>query len=198
MEPDLELKTWRRQWQTDAVIPPDLRQRVERETRDLRRQLYGSIAVTVIMGGGAAGWALVSQRPTVVVLAIGVWFFIAVAWVISIGLTRDILSPSADTTTAFVDLSIRRCRRRLHGLVAQALLYVAIAAFDLVWIYHYQVETRPTRPMDPLTFLTSGPMLVAWAALAVPVAVGVWYRGRLRNELQNLLLLRNQFDQSER
>ena len=147
-------------------------------------QRYGSIAVTVIMGGGAAGWALVSQRPIAVALAIGVWFFIAIAWVISIGLTRDILTPSADTTTAFLDLSIRRCRRRLQGLVAQGLLYVVIVAFDLVWVYHYQIETRP---MDPQAFLTSGPMLVIWAVLAVPVAIGVWYRGRLRNELQNLL-----------
>jgi hypothetical protein len=195
MEPDSELKTWRRQWQTDEGIPPDLRHRVERETRSLRHQLHGSIAVTVIMGGGAAGWALISQQPMVVGLAVGVWFFIAVAWVVSIGLTRDILSPSADTTTAFLDLSIRRCRRRLHALVAQAVLYVAITAFDLVWIYHYQTQTRP---MDPQTFLTSGPMLVTWAVLAVPVAIGVWYRGRLRNELQNLLLLRKQFDQSER
>ena len=195
MEPDPELNTWRSQWQTDEVIPPDLRQRVERETRSLRHQLYGSSAVTVIMGGGAAGWALVSQRPIVVALAIGVWFFIAVAWVVAIGLRRDIVSPSADTTTAFLDLSIRRCRRRLHALVAQALLYVAITAFDLVWIYHYQTETRP---MDAQTFLTSGPMLVTWAVLAVPVAIGVWYRGRLGNELQNLLLLRKQFDQSER
>jgi hypothetical protein len=195
MELDPELKTWRRQWKTDEAIPLDLRQRVERETRSLRRQRYGSIVVTVVMGGGAAGWALVSQRPISVALAIGVWFFIAVAWVIATGLTRDILTPSADTTAAFLDLSIRRCRRQLQGLVAQAALYVTIVAFDLVWIYHYQAETRP---VDPQAFLTSGVMLVMWAALAVPVAIGVWYRGRLRNELKNLLSLRKELDESER
>lgn len=195
MEGDPELKTWQRQWQTREVIPPDLRLRVERETRSLRRQRYGRIAVTVLMGGGAAGWAFVSPRPMTVALAIGVWFFIAVAWVISHGLTRDILTPSADTTTAFLDLSIRRRRRQLQGLVAQAVLYVTIVAFDLVWIYHYQVETRP---IDPKAFLTSGIMLVMWAALAVPVAIGVWYRGRLRNELERLLSVRKQLDESER
>src|SRR5262245_10590562 len=104
MELDPELKTWRRQWQTDEVIPPDLRDRVERETRNLRRARYASIAVTLVMGGGSAGWAVVSQRPIAVALAIGVWFFIAVAWVISLGLSRDILKPSADTTAAFLDL----------------------------------------------------------------------------------------------
>jgi hypothetical protein len=195
MELDPELKAWRRQWQTNEVIPPDLRHRVERETRSLRRQRYGGIAVTVIMGGGAVGWALVSQRPITVALAIGVWFFIAVAWGISHGLTRGILTPSADTTAAFLDLSIRRCRRQLQGLVAQAVLYVTIVVFDLVWIYHYQVETRP---IDPRAFLTSGIMLVMWAALAVPVAIGVWYRRRLRYELQNLLSLRRQLNEFER
>jgi hypothetical protein len=195
MERDPELQDWQRQWQTSEVVPPDLRRRVERETRSLRRQRYWAIAVTALMGGGAAGWAIVSQRPIAGALAIGVWFFIAIAWVVSIGLTRDILIPSADTAAAFLDLSIRRCKRRLQGLVAQALLYVTIVTFDLVWIYRYQGETRP---MDPKAFLTSGVMLVMWAALTVPVAIGVWYRGRLRNELKNLLSLRKQLDESER
>jgi hypothetical protein len=195
MERDPELQHWRRQWQTSEVIPSDLRRRVERETRSLRRANYWAIAVTAVMGGGAAGWAIVSQRPIAVALAIGVWFFIAVAWVASIGLSRDILRPSAATTAAFLDLSIRRCKRRLQALVAQALLYVTIVTFDLAWIYRYQGETRP---MDPKAFLTSGVMLVMWAALAVPVAIGVWYRSRLRNELKNLLSLRKQHDESER
>ena len=121
-------------------------------------RIYGSIAVTVIMGGGAGRLGpFVSQRADrrgpgdrrVVLHRRRLGSRTSVSG-------DDILSPSADTTTAFLDLSIRRCRRRLHALVAQALLYVAIIAFDLVWIYHYQTETRP---MDPQTFLTSGAML---------------------------------------
>ena len=115
MEPDPELESWRRQWQTDEVIPQDLRQRVERETRNLRHGIYAQIAVTVVMGGGAAGWAVVSQRPIAVALAAGIWLFIAIAWATSLGLTRDIARPSAATTAAFLDLSIQRCRRRLQG-----------------------------------------------------------------------------------
>lgn len=195
MESDTELDTWRRQWQTDDVIPPDLRQRVERETRNLRRAVYAEIAVTAVMGGGVVAWALVSQRPIVLALAIGVWFFIAVAWVISIGLSRDVLKPSATTTTAFLDISIRRCRHRLRALMAQALLYVLILAFDLVWIYHYEAETRPR---DPWAFLTSGGVLVVWPVTAMLVAAAVWYRRRLHRELQNLLNLRRQLGDSER
>jgi hypothetical protein len=194
MNPDTELEDWRRQWQRDEAIPSDLKQRVERETRNLRRDRYAEIAVTAIMGGGAAGWALLSQRPSAVALAIGVWLFIGVAWITSIGLRRDILRPSAATTTAFLDLSIDRCRYRLRALAAQGVLYVLILAFDLVWIYHFQAETRP---MEPLAFLTSGRMLVVWGLTAALAAVAVRYRIRLRGELENLLKLQRQLDDSK-
>lgn len=69
-----------------------------------------------------------------------------------------------------------------------------ILAFDLVWIYHYQAVTRP---IGLWAFLTSGTMLVMWAVLAVPVALGVLYRRRLRHELQNLLSLQRQFDEKD-
>ena len=194
MNPDTELEAWRRQWQRYEAIPSDLKHRVERETRNLRRERYAEIAVTAIMGGGAAGWALLSQRPIDVALAGGVWLFIGVAWITSIGLRRDILRPSAATTTAFLDLSIDRCTYRLRALAAQSVLYVLILAFDLAWIYHFQAETRP---MDPWVFLTSGRMLVVWGLTAALAAVAVRHRIRLRGELENLLKLQRQLDDSK-
>ncbi len=66
-----------------------------------------------------------------------------------------------------------------------------ILTFDLVWIYHYQAESRP---MTPWAFLTSGDLLVVWAVTAALAAVAVWYRGRQRAELQNLLDMRRELD----
>jgi hypothetical protein len=194
MPADTELETWRRQWQADEVIPADLRRRVDRETRNLRLGRYAEIAVTVVIGGGAAGWAVLSQRPIALALVIGVWFFIAVAWATSIALRRDILKPSAATTSAFLNLSIRRCRRRLVALGAQGVLYVLLLAFDLVWIYHYQTETRP---IPVWAFLTSGQMLVVWVVTAVLAAAAVLYRRRLYEELQGLLNLRRELGDSD-
>ena len=194
MHADTELETWRRQWQTGDAIPADLRQRVDRETRNLRYGRYAEIAVTVFIGGGVAGWALLSWRPIVSALAIGVWFFIAVAWAMSIALRRDILKPSAATTSAFLTLSIRRCRRRLVTLAAQVGLYVLLFAFDLVWIYHYQTETRP---IPVWAFLTSGQMLVVWGVTAVLAAAAVCYRRRLHEQLQSLLDLRRELGDSD-
>ena len=194
MHADTELETWRRQWQTNDAIPTDLRQRVDRETRNLRYGRYAEIAVTVVIGGGVAGWALLSQRPIVSALAVGVSVFIAIAWATSIALRRDILKPSAATTSAFLTLSIRRCRRRLVALSAQVLLYVLLLAFDLVWIYQYQAESRP---IPVWAFLTSGQMLVVWGVTAVLAAAAVWYRRRLRAQLQGLLSVQRELGDSD-
>ena len=46
--------------------------------------------------------------------------------------------------------------------------------------------------MTPWTFLASGDLLVVWAVTAALAAVAVWYRGRQRRELENLLDMRRE------
>jgi hypothetical protein len=45
MDVDLELDAWRSRWQSEAGVPPDLRQRVSRETRRMWRAVLTQIAV---------------------------------------------------------------------------------------------------------------------------------------------------------
>ena len=101
-EPDLELEGWRQQWNAHETVPPDLANAVEAGTRSLRRGIIAEIVVTIVMGGGALGWAIVSRRPDVIVLATAVWLFIAIAWIASMLLRRGAWQPVAATTTAFV------------------------------------------------------------------------------------------------
>ena len=61
-EPDLELEGWRQQWNAHETVPPDLANAVEAGTRSLRRGIIAEIVVTIVMGGGALGWAIVSRR----------------------------------------------------------------------------------------------------------------------------------------
>ena len=197
MNTDTELDTWRKQWQARDDVPPDLRRSVERGTRHLRRGLVSEIAVTVVMGGGSAAWALLSQRVDALVLTTGIWVFIVIAWVRSMTLRRNLWKPVAETNAAFLDLSILRCRRGLQAITAQAALYVMILAFDLTWIYYYERRVE-TAVHDSWSFLISGGNLVVWGVTAALAVVAVLYRRRLCRELHNLLELRHQLqDQRE-
>jgi hypothetical protein len=189
MERDLELETWRHHWQSASIVRVDLRERVERETRMMRRFVWAEVAVTMVVGGGAVGWAALSRRIDVLVLAIGTWAFIAIAWTISSQLRRGAWTPATATTSAFLELSILRCRRRREALIAQVVLYFLILGFDLAWIYS---ERTQRTPVDPIIFLTTGVVLWVWAITGALAIIAARYRRRLDRELQNLLRLQQQ------
>ena len=184
-EQDLELEGWQRQWQTQEAVPTDLASAVEAGTRSIRRGIIAEIGVTIVMGGGALGWAFVSRRPDVIVLAIAIWILIGIAWIASTLLRRGTWEPVTATTTAFVEVSILRCERSLQAISIQAVLYVVILVFDLVWLYHYRAESNVREfLLRPAVIIV---LTIVTPALA---AVVVWYRKRLQRELKNLIRLR--------
>jgi hypothetical protein len=184
-KPDLELEGWQRQWQANETVPADLARAVEAGTRALRRERIGEIVVTIVMGGGTLGWALVSRQPDVMVLAIAVWILIGVAWILSTLLRRGTWQPVTATTTAFVEVSIVRCERSLQAIWIQAVLYVVVLVFDLVWLYNFRDESNVRE------FLLRPPVIIV-LTIVTPLcaAAAVWYRRRLRRELRNLVALR--------
>jgi hypothetical protein len=186
---DVELEGWRTQWQTVARPSADLHARVERETRMMRRMLVGELVVTLVLGGGSVTWATLSRRTDALVLALGIWLFIAIAWATSLYLRREVWAPASLTTAAFLELSILRCRRRRQAIVAQAVLYVLILAFDLTWIYQF---SRAGDSRDLLSFLTSDVMAWLWLVTVALALAAVRWRQRLTRELEMLVRLRDQ------
>jgi hypothetical protein len=180
-EIDVELARWQRQWRTQETVPPDLAKAVEAGTRNMRRGRIAEIATTVVMGGGAMAWALAARRTDVTVLAIAVWFFIAIAWTASMPLSRGAWQPVTATTTAFVEISILRCERRLQAIWIQIALYVVILTFDLIWLYYYRAESSVGE------FLMR-PAVLVFLFLVTPLAgaAAMWHRRRLLRELNNL------------
>jgi hypothetical protein len=191
MEADLELITWRRQWQADSGVPSSLKQRVERETRGMRRFVVGEIIVTIILGGGSLAWAALSLRTEVFILALGVWVFIAIAWTISFLLRRGAWTPLTATTMAFLELSILRCRRRRESIVAQALLYFMILGFNLTWIYFAR---GPAAGRPVIAFLMGSEFAWVWAITLALGVVAIKLRQRLARELGTLMDLRRQIE----
>jgi len=159
----------------------------------MRRFVIVDVIITVVFCGGTLGWTLISRTTDALVLAIGVWFFTAVAWTISYLLRRDAWAPATLTTTAFLDLSILRCRRRHESIVAQSVLYVLILAFDLAWIYAGRADRASLIP-----FLLSPGVAWVWVVTAVLAGIAVLQRRRLGRELARLGELRRQFDRPDR
>jgi len=190
MNMDTELEAWRRQWQSGATVPLDLRRRVERQSRFMKIALFGDILVTIVIGGAAAGWAFRSPQPDIVLFAVATWVFIATAWIFTLTVNRGNWSPSAQDTAAFVDLSVRRCRGRLSAIWFAAGLFLFQSVFVLGWVYRN--SPAPRQPLWTWLFFGSIPIDVVWLCTLAFFAFLVWYRRRKRTELAGLLSLREQ------
>ena len=175
--PDLEWKAWREQWQADTDVPADLRRKVERGTRNMRLMLALEVLVTVGMGGGYTMWAVMEPRTEMVVLAGAVWFFLAAAWMFATMSRRGTWSPAAVSTAEFVDLSIRRCRRKLAATRFGSWLYFAEMVFCLTFLYR-----DPARRglLPAIIFAVATPVFLAGVAR---------YRRKTQAELDDLLAL---------
>jgi hypothetical protein len=191
MEPDVELDTWRRDWQAGSIAPVNLTQRVDRETQSMWRFVVAKIAVTAVFGGGSIAWAALSHRRGALGLVVAIWAFIAIAWTISWLLQRGAWGSVMATTTAFLELSIVRCRRRREAIVAQCVLYLLILSFDLVWIYFQGAQQSP---LDVATFLTTGSVVWAWMITAALAVMALRQRERLGQELKYLIRLQEQLE----
>ena len=193
MHADEELEQWQQQWRAQPAVPLDLRRRVERDLRGRRLGMLASIAVTVIMGGGTSVWAVRSGEPNALVLAYGVWIFIAVAWALRLQLERERgPRPHAETTVAFLDYAIRSRRVRLQAITASVILYMVLSVFILVWRYR-----AGSTAADPWAYLTSS-RVVAWHVITVVLAVrAAIQRRRFERELKNLVKMRDALERSE-
>ena len=144
MNVDSELDLWRKDWLTPIMPPsPDLRRKVGRQTRFMKFMLAMDILATIAVGGFYTGWAVIYRASDTALLAAATWIFIAVAWAFRLVNWRGQWAPSALSTSAFVDLSIRRCRARIAAVTFGAVLYVCELAFCLPWIYFHNQTRMP-------------------------------------------------------
>jgi hypothetical protein len=190
MNIDAELDVWRQQWQSEAVVPLDLRRRVERQSRFMKIALIADILVTIVIGGGATEWALRSPQPDIVLLAVATWLFLAAAWTFTLTVNRGNWSPCALDTAAFVELSVRRCRGRLATIRFAAGLFLVQIVFCLGWVYNHAPHQR--KPLLIWLLFSSFSVDIVWLTTLVFFGFLIWYRRKKRAEWAYLLNLREQ------
>jgi hypothetical protein len=182
------LDAWQTLWQSrpEKIDVTELRDRVASETRRRKLALIWPVLVTVVIGGWVIARAVARQGFDDVVLAVETWLFIDVIWAGALWIDRGTWRPLTDTTTAFVDVSIRRCRSDLNGLRFGALMYVAQLVFVLVWRYRYS-------SIELTALLTAWPVVViGWVGMPVLAILGASYARRKNIELQYYEALRRQ------
>jgi hypothetical protein len=187
MTTDLELDSWRLQWQRQPVRgAAELKESVLRETRRTKVALLAPAAVTAIIGGWALLQVWLSPVPSAISLAIGVWTCIAFAWAGSLWLARGTWRPRAETTAEFLALAIRRCESSLRAVPFGIALYALELAVMFLWALR-------TGTVTPTELAGSPPIIVlGWLGGPIFVAGAVWYARRKRAELNRLLELRRQ------
>jgi Na+/proline symporter len=174
---DLELEAWRKQWKADREVHADLRRKVERGSRNMRLLLASEVLITVVLGGGSTVLAMMNPRTEMVVLSAAVWLFLGAAWAFATMNRRGAWSPAAVSTAEFLDLSIRRCHKRLTASGFGAGLYFVEMAFCLTWLYWDPVRRKPL------------PTIILSVATPIFLAALVQYRRKTRAELERLLEL---------
>ena len=152
MQADVELDSWRRHWQADTLVLPDLKELVERETRRMRRFVVGEIIVTMAFGGGSLVWAALSRRTDVLVLAIGIWLFIVSAWTLALRLRRGAWAPVTATTRIFFSSTHRATRGAVAFLTSAGVVWVWVVTLVLGVAVLRQRRTL-ARELEALTSL---------------------------------------------
>jgi hypothetical protein len=191
MNGDLELDSWRQQWQRQPAQPSAaaLKESVLRETRRVKVMMLAPVAVSVGMGGWAFLRAWLAPEPAAVTLAIGVWSYIALAWAGCLWIARGTWRPRGETTAAFLQLAIGRCESALKSVPFGIALYAFELAFMGLWAVRNGVGT-------PAEVATAPPMIViGWLGGPLFVVLMLWYARRKRAELVSLRELQRQLDE---
>jgi len=190
---DDELEVWRREWQGQPAVPIALIRRVERGTVYLRLgqyALYLPLTITIVTTIGA----ILNPNLLSIVFASGLWLFMIIGRLFSRKNMKGVWAPAAETTVAYVDLSILRCRSRLSQIRFSNVLTPLLTTFVLVGLYEMfassgQLEKTEDYVIVGLSFLwTIGVVSLVQIILArrrKKIAVELAYLLDLKRRMEN-------------
>jgi hypothetical protein len=193
---DDELEVWRRQWQAQPSVTLELIRRVERETVYLRHERLGLLAPGAV-GVGTIILAVVTRQAVAILLAVGTWLFIGIgAWFMANN-RRGVWAPAAETTDAYVELSIERCRRTLKYYRFNRVLAVFLTAFVLVADYQL-LKGLGALETTGSSWTVAGAFLLSIAMVVLAMSAEDKKRKKTETELAYLLNLQRQIRDEDR
>lgn len=176
---DHELQAWQREWREQplaAASVADLAASVRRGTALARGWTIAAAVLTAIsvlplllraVRGEAEGR-----------FAAGILVFVALIWVCTLWLARGTWRPRDESTAAFLDVAIRRCRAALWGAPVGIVLYVAEILYVLFSLERIEGADWTTQLRSPA--------MVVVAFVVGPLYIGgqAWYSLRQRRQLR--------------
>jgi hypothetical protein len=189
---DDELESWRREWNAQPLVPIELIRKVERQTVYMKLNHFALI-LPVLIGVGTIVAAVRMRTFPTVLLAVGVWGWMSIAGYFQLKNSRGTWSPVSDTTAAYVELSIRRCRAAINNIrlmkIMTPLLVAVVFGADFLIVTSFGV----LKTQRDYLF-----MFGAFVYAAAIVAVVVWLvsrkRAKIQAELTWLLNLQRQIE----
>jgi hypothetical protein len=189
MNPLQELDYMKQRWQTQAAAGPDLaalRERVATDNRNYRRTLVFVALTTLGVLAVSFGFAWRSERTDG-------WFsfafttaFAALVWVVALWLSRGTWEPRDNSTAAYLEVSIQRCRSVILAAPVGVVLYLAGLAGSLAW-------KQRLLGLEWEQVLTAPSMVIAgWIGAPLYSLGMLWNAQRHRKRLALLLDLRGQ------
>ena len=127
---DDEMERWQQQWQGQPSVVVDLIRRVERETAEMRMAWFPFFAPAAV---ASVATVFVAMSPSLggILFVGGLWLFVGFAVFFVKWNFKGAWTPQAETTTAYLELSILRCRRKLRDFRVGRVMAVLVTAFVL-------------------------------------------------------------------
>ena len=188
-----DLDQLKQHWQSQSAPGPDiaaLRERVAADNRSHERTLVLVGLATLLVIALTFGYAWRSARAAAWFSFVFTTAFAALVWLVALWLSRGTWRPRDESTSAYLDVSIRRCRSVMIAAPVGILLYVAGLVGSVAW---------KQRLLDvEWSQLLEAPAMVIAGWIGAPLyALGMlWNAQRHRRRLALLLDLKRQLTES--
>jgi hypothetical protein len=188
-----DLDQMKQHWQAQSAAGPDvaaLRKRVAADNRSHSRTLVLVGVATLLVLALTFGYAWRSARAAAWFSFVFTAAFAALVWVVALWLSRGTWRPRDESTSAYLDVSIRRCRSVMLAAPVGVVLYIGGLAGSLV-SKHRLLDVEWSQLLEAPAMILAG-----WIGAPVYALGMLWNAQRHRKRLATLLDLKRQLSDS--